>query len=72
MKFTELLPEIQATYPEQSRRFHVLATRYYLGAESVESLRALTKYQLLESAIGDFEFKPLLSEEAAQAIIDNR
>ena len=26
MTFTELLKEIQATYPEQSRRFHVLAT----------------------------------------------
>ncbi len=39
MRFTELLPEIAATYPEQPRQFHVLATRFYIGAETVESLR---------------------------------
>ena len=39
MRFTELLREIKATYPEQPRAFHVLATRYYLGAETNESLR---------------------------------
>jgi len=40
MKFTELLPQIQATYPEQPRSFHVLATRFYLGAETVETLQS--------------------------------
>lgn len=39
LTFTVLLREIQATYPEQPRAFHVLATRFYLGAETVETLR---------------------------------
>ena len=39
MRFTELLAEIAAVYPDQPRKFHVLATRFYIGAETVETLK---------------------------------
>jgi len=38
MTFTTLLNEIRQTYYTEPRRFHVLATRYYLGVETKESL----------------------------------
>ena len=69
MKFTELLREIQSAYPEQPRVFHVIATRYYLGAESLETLKACA---LRRPVSGDFSLPPLLSAQAVQAIIDNR
>lgn len=42
LTFTQLLKEIAATYPEQPRKFHVIATRYYLGAETRETLQMLS------------------------------
>ncbi len=39
MRFLELLPSIQAGYPEQPRAFHVLATRYYIGADTLNDLK---------------------------------
>jgi len=39
MTFSQLLNEIADTYRDESRAFHVLATRYYIGAESRESLK---------------------------------
>ena len=44
MRFTELLREIQATYPKHSRKYHVLATRYYLDVESLEELSATANH----------------------------
>lgn len=58
MTFLELLKQIQATYPEQPRAFHVMATRFYLGSESIESLQQL---------IGG-----VLTEEQVETIIRNR
>jgi hypothetical protein len=39
MRFTELLKQINETYPEFSKRFRVLAVRYWLGIDSIESLK---------------------------------
>lgn len=47
MTFSELLAAITATYLEQSRRYHVLATRYYRGKETRDTLaRYLTPRQV--------------------------
>jgi hypothetical protein len=43
MKFTQLVQVLQSTYPEQPRRFHVLAARYYLGADTRDDLDRLTE-----------------------------
>ena len=39
LTFTQLLAQIKATYRTETNAFHVLATRYYLGAETNETLR---------------------------------
>jgi hypothetical protein len=64
MKFTQLLPHIQATYPEQPRKFHVLATRYYIGAETTETLRMM-------STTGEWR-RRVLTEKQVDEIIRNR
>jgi len=69
MTFTQLLCAIQSTYPEQPRSFHVIATRYYLGAETLESLRSLATARPVNN---NYSLPPLLSEQAVQSIIDNR
>jgi hypothetical protein len=69
MKFTELLKEIAATYPEQPRSFHVLATRFYIGAETLESLKSMAEPL---PATNYFQIPPILSHAQVQAIIDNR
>lgn len=38
MRFTELLREINQTWPEASRRWRILAVRYWLGIDSADSL----------------------------------
>lgn len=63
LTFTQLLHEIEATYPEQPRKFHVIATRYYLGAETHESLKALGP---------DGFYRPYLTTKQINAIKANR
>lgn len=69
MRFTELLPEIQAAYPERDRRFHVIATRFYLGAESLETLRSLALWQ---PTYRSQMMLPILTDEEVETIINNR
>ncbi len=64
MRFTELLAEIQATYPEQPRKFHVIATRYYLNVISPDELR--------QKAHPDFRGRTTLTYEQVETIIRNR
>lgn len=42
MSYTELKSALDATWSDKSNRMRVLAARYYVGAETVESLRNLT------------------------------
>lgn len=53
MTFTKLLAEITATYQKESRRFHVLATRYYLGKETRDSLTPYLNYQQINAIINN-------------------
>lgn len=62
MRFAELLTEIKATYPEQPRKFHVLATRFYLGVDSLAELKSTQ----------DARGAPVLSTEQVETIIRNR
>lgn len=72
MTFTTLLAEIRATYPEQGRRFHVLATRYYLGAEgNAATFRARTTTPIDVDGRG-FRLRPYLTTKQTSAIIENR
>jgi len=70
MRFTDLLPHIVATYPEQNRAFHVLATRFYVGADRIEDLR----YQAAarRPVTSRFDLLPTLSPEQVETIIRNR
>lgn len=69
--FTTLLAEIAATYPEQPRKFHVLATRYYLGAEgNAATFRARMTTPI---PVGrDFHLRPYLTTKQTSTIIENR
>ncbi len=62
MTFTTLLAEIKATYPKEPHEFHVIATRYYLGAETRETLELL----------GPDARRPYLTVAQIQEIINNR
>ena len=62
MTFTTLLTQIKATYPQEPHKFHVIATRYYLGAETRETLKLL----------GPEARRPYLTAEQIQEIINNR
>ena len=69
LTFTTLLREIRATYPERTRRFHVLAVRYWLDVDSHADLRAHA--EPAESG-RDFFLPPLLAAEEIETIITNR
>ena len=71
MTFTELLAEITATYPEQPRRFHVLATRYYIGAEGGAAVFRARMTSDQPIARG-YEGPPYLTTKQTNAIIENR
>lgn len=66
MRFTELLPHIQDTYPGRTRRFHIIATRYYVGAESLEDLRShlydqpVYKHKLAPALLSFEEYKTII------------
>ena len=70
LTFSQLLKEIAATYREQPRKFHVLATRYYLGAETRETL----KLQAADSrpVSGSYEMGRTLTNRQVAEIINNR
>ena len=68
MHFTELLREIQATYPKHSRKYHVLATRYYLDVESLEELKRHCEPR--ECCEGPLP--PMLTYGEVVSIINNR
>ena len=74
MRFTELLREITATYREQPRAFHVLATRFYLGAETVQSLRehATTTRPVMDKYGETYTMAATLTKPQVAAIIANR
>lgn len=70
MRFTELLTEIKATYPTEPRKFHVLATRFYLGVDSLAELKSMQ-----DPVEYGFEFQqgtPILSPTQVETIIRNR
>jgi hypothetical protein len=71
MTFSTLLAEIRATYPEQPRKFHVLATRFYLGAEGNAATfraRMVTPIPIVRG----YDLRPYLTTKQTSAIIDNR
>ncbi len=53
MTFTELLTEITTSYPEQPRRYHVLAVRYYRGKETRETLARYLSSQQVDAIINN-------------------
>lgn len=65
LTFTQLLPEIEATYREQNRAFHVLATRYYLGAETRETLELQARH------VHNYSH-PMLTQKQVDEIVMNR
>lgn len=70
MTFTALLREIKATYPEQPNAFHVLATRFYLGAETVETLRLQAADA--RPVTSHYSMGRTLTNKQVAAIINNR
>ena len=69
MTYTQLLAEINATWPEQPRHVRVLATRYYLGAESRADLERLTKPMPCNR---DFCLPPVLTRAQVDNIVSSR
>ena len=69
LNYCEIKKNIDATWYEQPARVRVLAARYYVGAESLESLRSLTAPR---HVVGSHTLPPLLTEAQAQHIIDCR
>ncbi len=53
MTFTQLLAQIIATYREQPRRFHVLATRYYRGRETRATLAAYLNREQVDEIVNN-------------------
>lgn len=73
MRFTELHREIKATYRHSSPAFHALATRFYLGVETVASLRQLASEQPCYERHGNTVAQaPILSTEEVEEIVANR
>lgn len=71
MKFSTLLNEIQKDYPEQTRKFHVLAARYCLGAEGDdETFRARVTSSIPIARM--FYLRPYITKEQAAEIINRR
>ena len=70
MTFTTLLREIQATYREQPRKFHVLATRYYLGAETRDTLELLARDRHISGSY--HSMNATLTPEQVAEIVANR
>jgi hypothetical protein len=66
MTFTELLREIKQVYAVNSQRFQVLAVRYWLGIDSLASLRGRA------ARIDGVTITDRLSQEDVDLIILNR
>ena len=71
MKFTELLKEIQVTYPNETREFHFIATRYYLNIISREELVAFSVPSGRRNGFGK-PYDAILTEDQVEEIITNR
>jgi hypothetical protein len=69
MTFTQLLAELDATWREQPRHVRVLATRYYLGAETREDLERLTHPMPCHR---DFCLDPVLTRQQVDFIVASR
>ena len=69
LTFTILLREIKATYQTERHTFHVMATRYYLGAETRASLWASSRPGI--SSPGR-TLPPVLTPTEVEIIIRNR
>ena len=69
MKFSELLTEIRATYRDHSPAFHVLATRYYIGADSLADLRRHANPSIITT---NCELAPAITQAEVDMIITNR
>lgn len=69
MKFTELLAHISSVYKDRSRKFQVLATRFYLGAETQEDLERQAKPIPIH---GDYMANPIITYGEVMEIIRNR
>jgi hypothetical protein len=69
LTFTALKAQLDATWREQPHKVRVAATRYYLGAETLESLRALARPK---HCSGDYMLPPVLTESQVEHIIQLR
>lgn len=69
LTFTEILAELDAIWREQPRHVRVLATRYYLGAETRADLERLTMPMPCNR---DFCLDPVLTSREVEMIISSR
>lgn len=78
LTFSSLVRELAAVYREQPRAFHVIAARFYLGAETIEELRKRSERHIAitdgpkTGYSGNAYIRPELTEAQVQAIINNR
>lgn len=68
-RFTELVKQLESEYPEQDRRFHVLAARYLLGADTKETLERLSRWQDGDYYSGNEYHRCLLTPDQLKAIL---
>lgn len=66
MRYTEMLSALNATWREQPKRVRAIAARYYIGAETAETLQLLTEPQY---CVEGHTLSPLLTEDQRRHIV---
>jgi hypothetical protein len=69
LTYTEMMSHLEQTWREQPRTVRAIAARYYIGAESMESLRAMATERPCTSR---FNLPPVLTERQVEFIITMR
>lgn len=66
MRYTEMLRHLDHAWGDMPRRVRVIATRYYLGVDTIDDLQAMTEPQ---PGYRGRAVPPLLTREEADFIV---
>lgn len=69
LTYTEMLSQLNQTWREQPHAVRAIAARYYIGAESIESLRALAQERPCHKHA---TVRPTITERQVEFIINMR
>lgn len=66
MTYTQILSALNATWREQPKKVRAIAARYYIGAETIESLKSLAMPQ---HCVEGHTLSPILTEDQVRHIV---